>query len=132
MALSTRTLSQQEAQLAALRALAAELSGERRQFQRQPLEPGLSGQLELHTKPGAAVPLLLMDLGSGGARALAPASAALQAGSLGRLLTAGPGGREGQRQVRVRWIRPEGNAQLLGLSFEVAPHGALRQGGSQP
>ena len=121
MATSTiraRTHTRHQEQLAALRALAAELSGERRLYQRQLLEPRLPGRLELEGPNAAAVPLLLVDLGSGGARALAPAGAALRAGSQGRLVT-GHGGRvQGMRRVQVRWITPQRGMQLLGLSFE--------------
>lgn len=121
MATSTiraRTQTRHQEQLAALRALAAELSGERRTYQRQPLEPRLPGRLELESPTPGVVPLLLVDLGCGGARALAPASAALHAGSQGRLLTDHGGRPQGMRQVRVRWIRPQRSMQLLGLSFE--------------
>lgn len=125
MAASTiraRTHTRHQEQLAALRALAAELSGERRLYQRQPLEPRLPGRLELEGPTPAVVPLLLVDLGCGGARALAPASAALHAGSQGRLLT-GQGGRpQGVRRVQVRWITPQRGMQLLGLSFESPAH----------
>jgi hypothetical protein len=113
-----RTHTRHQEQLAALRALAAELSGERRLYQRQSLAPRLPGRLELDGSTPAVVPLLLVDLGCGGARALAPAGTTLQAGNQGRLLT-GQGGRpQGMRRVLVRWIRPQRGMQLLGLSFE--------------
>lgn len=105
-------------QLAALRALAAELSGDRREYQRQTLEPHLLARLQLDADGATAIPLLLIDLGSGGTRALAPAGMPLQAGMTGTLVTGEGGRREGQRQVRVRWVKPQARAELLGLSFE--------------
>lgn len=102
-----------ERQLAALRALAAEISGDRRHFRRQPLEPRLPARLELG---GFTIPLELLDLGCGGALAHTHAACPLPLHISGRLITAstGPG-----RRVRLRWIRPHGGGQRLGLAFEA-------------
>ncbi len=63
----------QEAQLAALRALAADLSGDRRRFQRESMKPRLMAQLLLESPHPGPIPVVLIDLGSGGARAVARA-----------------------------------------------------------
>lgn len=114
--------AQQEAQLAALRALAAELSGERRRFQREPLGPRLMAQLLLEGSHPGPIPVVLLDLGCGGARAVARAGTRLPIGSVGRLLTGGACGREGERQVRVLWSRPQAGALVLGLTFTCSEH----------
>lgn len=111
-----------EAQLTALRALAAELSGERRRFQREPLAPRLMAQLQLEDSHPGPIPLVLLDLGCGGARAVARAGIRLPIGSVGRLLTGGACGREGERQVRVLWTHPQAGALVLGLSFMPSEH----------
>ncbi len=105
-------------QLAALRALANELNGDRRHYRRQPVEPLLAGHLELDQTNTPALPLLLIDLGSGGARAITPATALVPTDSRGRLLTGPPDRPTGMRQVRVRWVKAQGSTQLLGLAFE--------------
>ncbi len=107
----------QEAQLAALRALAADLSGDRRRFQRESMKPRLMAQLLLESPHPGPIPVVLIDLGSGGARAVARAGTRLPIGSVGRLLTGGAHGREGERQVRVLWSRPLQGGQVLGLAF---------------
>lgn len=101
-----------ERQVAALRALAAEISGDRRHFRRQPLEPRLPARLEL---AGTTIALELLDLSSGGALAQAQSSAALPLMASGHLVT-GSTGRG--RRVQLRWIRSHGRGQQLGLAFE--------------
>ena len=106
-----------QAQLTALRVLAAELSGERRLFHRELLEPRLMAQLQLEGPCPGPIPVVLIDVSSGGVKAAARSGLALRIGSVGRLVTGGADGCEGERQVRVAWSRPEGGAQLLGLAF---------------
>ena len=98
-----------ERQVAALRALAAEISGDRRHYRRQPRLPA---RLEL---AGTTIALELLDLSSGGALAQAQSSAALPLMASGHLVT-GSTGRG--RRVQLRWIRSHGRGQQLGLAFE--------------
>lgn len=91
---------------------------EQRASQRWPVELPLDGWLDLQDGRDEPIPVLLMDLSSGGVAVVLNDGPQLQPGQRGRLITQAHGGGCGTRPVRCCWLRQQDRLLMVGLAFE--------------
>lgn len=106
-----------EQELAKLRQLSHD-DHNRRDSQRWPVELPLDGWLELDDDASAPIPVVLMDLSSGGVAVVLRSGSPVRTGQRGRLITQAHGGGCGARPVRCCWLRLQDDLLTVGLAFE--------------
>jgi len=94
--------------------------GERRAFERWPVDLQLEAWLQLDGETDPPIPVDLLDLSSGGVQVLLAGHPTVWPGRGGVLITETRGGSCGSRRVACRWQRPHPELplrQCLGLAF---------------
>ena len=94
--------------------------GERRAFERWPVDLQLEAWLQLDGEPDPPIPVDLLDLSSGGLQVVLAGQPTVWPGRGGVLITETRGGGGGSRRVACRWQRPHPKLplrQCLGLAF---------------
>ncbi len=108
--------------------------GERRDFERWPVDLQLEAWLQLDGDPAPPIPVDLLDLSSGGVQVVLAGPPTVWPGRGGVLITETRGGGCGSRRVECRWQRPHPELplrQCLGLAF-ARSSGGTAIGGIQP